>query len=256
MGLSTQESLKLMDVCLLAGEMLLRSGAETHRVEDTMTRMAAAYTDAATHSFVTPTGIVFSIDKVDSTKLVRILDRSTNLHRVVLINQLSREMSKGSYTIDQAYEELQKIKQSNQGYPLAIKIAAAAISSGCFLIMYNGVWNDFLPALIAGGIGYSAFSWFHFLVKIKFFAECLAALVIGIIALIFVKAGWGQSLDTIIIGSVMPLVPGVLITNAIRDLIAGHLVAGLSKGIEAFLTAFAIGTGIAFVLAWTYGGMS
>lgn len=63
------------------------------------------------------------------------------------------------------------------------------------------------------------------------------------------KLGIGTDLDKIIIGSVMPLVPGLHITNAVRDLMAGHLVAGLSKGAEAFLTAFAIGSGIAIVLS-------
>ena len=56
-----------------------------------------------------------------------------------------------------------------------------------------------------------------------------------------------NEIDKIIIGSVMPLVPGLLITNAVRDLMAGHLVSGISKGAEAFLTAFAIGGGIAIV---------
>lgn len=249
MNLDTTQTLRVMDVCLLAGEILLRSGAETYRVEDTMSRMAATYTDSPSHSFVTPTGIIFSIDNVESTKMVRILDRSTDLHKVVLVNHLSREMSSGAYTITEAYQALKDIRKSNLGYPTWIKIVGAALASGCFLIMFNGVWHDFLPAFIAGGIGFSAFNGFHRLVKLKFFAECLAALVIGLMALLFTRIGWGSELDLIIIGSVMPLVPGVLITNAIRDLIAGHLVSGLSKGIEAFLTAFAIGTGIAFVLA-------
>ena len=39
----------------------------------------------------------------------------------------------------------------------------------------------------------------------------------------------------------MPLVPGVLITNAVRDLMAGHFISGMAKVAEAFLTAFAIG---------------
>jgi uncharacterized membrane protein YjjP (DUF1212 family) len=66
---------------------------------------------------------------------------------------------------------------------------------------------------------------------------------------LFVVIGFGHELDKIVIGSVMPLVPGLLITNAVRDLMAGHLVAGLSKGAEAFLTAFAIGSGIAIIFA-------
>ena len=48
----------------------------------------------------------------------------------------------------------------------------------------------------------------------------------------------GQHLDPIIIGSIMPLVPGVAITNAIRDTIQGDLVAGNSRATEAFLIIF------------------
>ncbi len=76
----------------------------------------------------------------------------------------------------------------------------------------------------------------------------MAAFVVALLSLIFIRTGLGKQLDVIIIASVMPLVPGLLITNAIRDLMAGHFVSGLSKGAEAFLTAFAIGAGVAVVL--------
>ncbi len=57
-------------------------------------------------------------------------------------------------------------------------------------------------------------------------------------------------MDKIIIGSVMPLVPGLLITNALRDLMSGHLVSGLSKGADACLTSFAIGAGVAVIISY------
>ena len=57
-------------------------------------------------------------------------------------------------------------------------------------------------------------------------------------------------MDKIIIGSVMPLVPGLLITNAVRDLMDGHFLAALSKGADALLTSLAIGTGIAIVVSF------
>jgi uncharacterized membrane protein YjjP (DUF1212 family) len=113
------------------------------------------------------------------------------------------------------------------------------------------MWKDFIPALITGGVGFTSLIYFHRLVPIKFFAEFLASFIIGMLSYGFVEIGVGQELDKIIIGSVMPLVPGLLITNAVRDLMAGHLVSGLSKGAEAFLTAFAIGTGIAVVFTLT-----
>jgi uncharacterized membrane protein YjjP (DUF1212 family) len=245
-----EQPFDIIEVCLLAGKIMLRSGAETYRVEDTMTRIAAAYGILHSHSYVTPTGIIFSIDSHHPTKLVRIVDRSTNLQKVAKVNSVSRLISSGDLTVKEALEQLKEIERDAHAYPIWVQIAAASISSGCFLIMFQGGWTDFLPALITGGIGFSCLIYLHQLVEIKFFAEFLASLVIGLISVLFVLLNIGNELDKIIIGSVMPLVPGLLITNAVRDLMAGHLVSGISKGAEAFLTACAIGAGVAIVFSF------
>ncbi|MFK7693690.1 threonine/serine exporter family protein [Paenibacillus sp. HJGM_3] len=249
---STSEIAKL---CVLAGRIILENGGETHRVEDTMTRVARAYGLTDAHSFVMPTGIFFSIDGPGQiTRLVRISARSTDLRKVTLVNAVSRRISQGELTVDEAYRELKAISSAKPGYPEWFTILAAAVASGCFLIMFDGTWRDFIPAMLAGGAGLAFLNYFHRVVPIKFVAEFLASLLIGLLASLFLALGIGYDLDTIIIGSVMPLVPGLLITNAVRDLMAGHLVSGMSKGAEAFLTAFAIGSGVAFVLAFMNGG--
>lgn len=246
------DTYEVMEACLLAGKIMLQSGAETYRVEDTMTRMAAAFGIRETHSYVTPTGIIFSAEGVEptKTKLIRILERSTDLKKVALVNGISRQISSGTLCLEEAICRLKEIEKQNLTFPMWLQVAAASIASGCFLIMFNGNWNDFIYAMFAGGIGYLSFISFHRFVPIKFFSEFLASLIIGLLSLFFIKMGTGHQLDKIVIGSVMPLVPGLLITNAVRDLMAGHLVSGLSKGAEAFLTAFAIGSGIAVVLTF------
>lgn len=249
MDTKPKQTYEVLEVCLLAGKLMLQNGAETYRVEDTMTRIASSYGINQSHSYVTPTGIIFSMDGLEPTKLIRISERSTDLHKVTLVNSISRKISSGEMTVSQALQELKEIETTNFAFPLWVQILAAAIASGCFLIMFQGEWSDFLPAFITGGIGFTTLFYVHHFVQIKFFAEFLSSSLIGILALVFVTIGIGSEVDKIIIGSVMPLVPGLLITNAVRDLIAGHLVSGLSKGAEAFLTAFAIGTGIAVVLA-------
>ena len=83
---------------------------------------------------------------------------------------------------------------------------------------------------------------------VKFFSEFISAAVVIAIAAFFTKIGWAHNQDIITIAGVMPLVPGILITNAIRDLMAGELIAGMSRGVEASLTSFAIGAGVAIVL--------
>lgn len=240
---------EIMEVCVLAGKIMLQSGAETYRVEDTMARISAAYGFHHSHSFVTPTGIIFSLDGEDSSKLIRVSDRTTDLKKVTIVNDLSRRISTGTLPANEAFQKLKEIEQAKLFFPTTIQIIAAAIASGCFLIMFQGKWNDFIPAVITGGIGFSGLIYIHHIVKLKFFAEFVASAIIGLSAILFVRLGIGIDLDKIIIGSVMPLVPGLLITNAVRDLIAGHLVSGISKGAEAFLTAFAIGAGIAIVFS-------
>lgn len=243
---------KIIEVCLLAGKIMLQSGAETYRVEDTMMRIAAAFGIENTHSYVTPTGIIFSAEGEEptKTKLIRIMTRSTDLKKVAMVNSISRKITSGEVNLQEAYSILKELEELNVTFPFMVQVAAASIASGCFMIMFMGKWNDFIPAMLTGGLGYFGFLHFHRFVPIRFFSEFLASFIIGLLSLIFVEIGFGQQLDKIIIGSVMTLVPGLLVTNAVRDLMAGHLVSGLSKGAEALLTAFAIGSGIAVVLSF------
>ncbi|WP_181884533.1 threonine/serine exporter family protein [Neobacillus piezotolerans] len=240
----------VMEVCLRAGRIMLQSGAETYRVEDTMTRIASSFGIAQSHSYVVPTGIIFTAEDGGPgiTKLIRISQRSTDLQKVTLVNSVSRRISDGEIGLDEAVKLLAEIDEKSHTFPISIQAVAASLASGCFMIMFKGVWIDFLPALVAGALGFLVSTYLQEIIPIKFFAEFSGSLIIGIVSFLFVNAGLGVQLDKIIIGSVMPLVPGLLLTNAVRDLIAGHLIAGLSKGAEAALTAFAIGSGVAVVL--------
>lgn len=237
-------------LCILAGQIMLESGAETYRVEDTMLRIAYAFGVDYAESYVAPTVIIFSIDGGYSTRteMKRIEKRGTNLNKIALVNQLSREISAGMWTLEEAFERLRAIQRGKIVYPLWLQVIAAGLVSGFCVILFKGSWEDFLPGLIIGSHSYYAFILLDHMTKLKFFSEFTAAILIGVLSHLAIHFGIGHQMDKIVIGSVMPLVPGLLITNAIRDLMAGHLVSGLSKGTEALLTAFAIGSGIAIVL--------
>jgi uncharacterized membrane protein YjjP (DUF1212 family) len=250
MNESTHDHYVTAELCLLAGKIILQNGGETYRVEDTMTRIAAAYGYPDSQSFVMPTGIMFAINGANPlTRLVRISDRMTDLHKVTLVNDLSRKVCSGSLSAVEALEQLREIERVRMLYPGWLQVAAVTVASGCFLLMFRGGWNDFIPAMLTGGLGFALLIGLHRLVSIRFFAEFLSSMLIGTLAILLVRTGIGHELDLLIIGSVMPLVPGLLITSAVRDLMAGHLVSGLSKGAEALLTSSAIGAGIAVTLS-------
>lgn len=247
--ISSSSTSEAIDLCLLAGKIMLQSGAETYRVEDTMIRIAASLGFPNAHSYVTPTVIVFAMSHTEPSKLYRIGERTTDLQKVSEVNDISRRLSEQQITAEEARSRLGAVEQAPRAYPEWVQIIAAALIGSSFTVMFKGSLWDAFPALFISAIGYAAVIYLHRLVQVRFFAEFSAAVLIGLGTFFSVKNGIGTEMDKIIIGSVMPLVPGLLITNSIRDLMAGHLVSGLSKGADAFLTAFAIGTGIGLVLS-------
>ncbi|WP_246521272.1 MULTISPECIES: threonine/serine exporter family protein [Ornithinibacillus] len=241
---------RITEVCMLAGKIMLESSAETYRVEDTMNRIARAFGLDNSQSYATPTAINFSIDIAKPANMMRIEKRTTDLNKIAEVNSVSRKIASGELNLQAALKELQQLEGKKSLYSNPIMVLIAALASGSFTIMFGGLWADFIPSFLAGGIGFIGFLWFDKLVEIRFISEFVASFMIGLLAALFIQTGIGVELDKIIIGAVMPLVPGLHITNAVRDLLAGHLVAGLSKGVEALLTAFAIGAGIAVILAF------
>ncbi len=239
-----------IDCLLLAGRIMIESGAETYRVEDTMLRMAHSQNMLDAQCYTTPTGIIFSLGKTQPTRITSISNRVTDLQKIALVNSVSRRLTSHMITLEEAYDELKSIQKTNYFLPTYIQVISAALASGCFLIMFKGGWSDFLFACLAGGVGFLVLLLINDLTKVKFFAEFTASLVVGTIAVFSVKYGHGTEIDKIVISSVMPLVPGILITNAVRDLIAGHFMSGVAKGVEAFVTAFAIGAAIAVTLSF------
>lgn len=240
----------IASICLLAGKLMLENGAETNRVEDTMNRIAQSFGLQHAQSYATPTVIHFSSELENVSVFIRIDQRTNDLHKIDEVNRISRAIAAGELSRFEALQVLQALEKQKLTFPYWLQTIAAALVSGAFAIMFGGAWSDFLPAFLAGGIGYVGMLGFLHLVEMRFIADFFASVFIGVSALVFVHHGFGAHLDKVIIGAVMPLVPGLHITNAVRELMAGHLVSGLSKGAEAVLTAFAIGAGVAIAFAF------
>ena len=121
------------------------------------------------------------------------------------------------------------------------QLSLRALSTGGRLV-------DIITAVLAGTIGYLVVEILDRKLHAQFIPEFIGSLVIGIISVIghaFVPSG---DLATIIIAAVMPIVPGVLITNAIQDLFGGHMLMFTTKSLEALVTAFGIGAGVSSIL--------
>ncbi len=242
----------LLNTCLLAGKIMTESNAEMYRVEDTMSRIASASGNYRLVSYVTQTGLFIGFDRTSTIRMEQITNRTINLERVVKVNNLSRKYVANELTLEELYSALQEVEKDRRMFPVWLQIISAAIISGTIMILFGGKLKDLPITLSIGGVGYIVYLCSLRFFRIKFLAEFLSSLIIGIAAILSVRLGIGLNQDLIIIGCVMPLVPGVQITNAIRDLLAGHYVSGVSRGAEAMMTAAMIGFAIAFIFQIFY----
>lgn len=235
---------RILAVCLLAGKMMIESGSEMYRVEDTMQRIAYNAGAADCETFTTPTGLLMSLGE-SRVQILQVTHRTINLEQVERINALSRRFAVHDITLADFHRALIKLNRDAVVFPAWLQLIAAAVISSTLMILYNGVWFDFPSTALIGTIGYAIFYFGKQRWQVNFLNEFFASLAIGLLAWAAVRLHLGQRLDLIIIGAVMPLVPGVPITNAVRDILAGHLLSGLARGLEALLSVSAIGIGIA-----------
>ncbi|GEK91979.1 threonine/serine exporter family protein [Alkalibacterium kapii] len=244
---------RIVDICVEAGRVMLENGAETYRVEDTLYRIAKSYQFDNINVFVVPTAVIITIqddDGQDYTELLRMNDRNTNLEKVSMVNDLSRQLAKKPLPPEKVNKKLANIINTPTNFTRFQRNIAMAFACGGFTLLFGGSFMDVLPAFIAGGLGHYLFEVVNNWTNVSFFAEMVASFFIGLMSVIFVRLGFGLDENVIIIGSVMSLVPGMAITNSFRDLMAGHLLAGVAVLAKALITAGAIGIGIAIVLAF------
>ena len=245
----TNEERLIKDVVVLAGRILLESGAEGSRVEDTMTRIANNLGYSESQSFVTNTMINFMLHNDTNPRIFRINKRETNLLRISRTNSVSRDLANGENTLKEAYDKLDRILNSRSlQHDLVSKFFAAAIISISFLYLQEGHLIDIFTTLIAGAVGYIVVELLSRKLQAGFIPEFIGSLIIGLIAILGHSLFPDGSLSAIIIASVMPIVPGVLITNAVQDLFAGHMLMFTTKSLEALVTSFGIGAGVGTVL--------
>ena len=238
----------IKDVVMMAGRILLESGAEGTRVEDTMTRIARKLGYPESNSFVTNTVIQFTLHNESYPRIFRINSRDTNLIKISQANEISRLITKGDISLEDAKERLEKIYIAKRDSSLTLKGIAAAIIAISFLYLQGGQFIDVITALLAGSIGYLVVEILDRRLHAQFIPEFVGSLVIGIIAVFGHWLAPSGDLATIIIAAVMPIVPGVLITNAIQDLFGGHMMMFTTKSLEALVTAFGIGAGVGSIL--------
>ncbi len=252
-NIDTEYYRRLAEFAIDIGELMLRSGAETHRVEDTMTRILATAGFSVYSAFVLPTGVMITLSepKVCSISMTkRTLDGGKNMRKVSEANEISRDFCSAKIQLEEAEERLAAISKEIL-YPKGLKIVGTMFACAGMAVAFGGGMLDFCAGLVCGLFLALANYFLRSLIGKDIIADTLCALTVTIvaIAIAFVFKNYlpqiGAVLTSAVIsGCIMPLVPGVAITNAIRDVLCGDYLSAASRAIEACLAAASIAVGV------------
>ena len=232
---------QLLDLAGDVGFALLKSGGEIYRVEESIRRIFLAYGQESGDAFVIPSVIIVSFTTPQGrsyTKMLRVRGQTVDLERVERLNSLCRKICLHPMEPEAVRRELESIEGvSRYGYHW--RMAAYAMVAFFFTLLFAGTAGDAVAAGLCGlatCIACEQMNRFH---TNSFFVNTIASAIIAAMALGAVNLG---------LGALMNLVPGVMITNFMRDIIAGDLLAGLIKLTESLLVATAIALGAGIIL--------
>ncbi|WP_312645250.1 threonine/serine exporter family protein [Hydrogenoanaerobacterium sp.] len=235
------------------GYELLKNGAEIYRIEESMQRVFTAYGLKQNEVFTIPSCIIVTLRMEDGrpiTQIKRVYSSVTDLEKVRRLNDLCRRICRDTPDFIQIRAELDAIK-AMPSFSFNVQMLAFAAIAAVFTLFYGGNFADAACAAFCGAaVKIVSYQMGKFRTN-SFFIIIISSAVAAVLALAAVQLQLGFSSDKIIIGTLMNLVPGVAVTNFMRDIIAGDLLSGVIKLTEALLsaTAIALGAGIALAVA-------
>ncbi len=250
MGKQSDE--EVLDLALMAGHILLENGAEIYRVEETIDRICGYYGVNSENAFVLSNGIFLTAGSARESffaKVQHIPVSGTHLNKVAAVNQLSREIVEGRHTIQDAYRLLEEIR-TMPGKKRWMQTLASGVGSAAFCIFFGGTFGDSLAAFAAGICLYLYVLWLSVPHLSKIVGNIGGGALVTVVCCLLYLMGVGENLNFMMIGTIMPLVPGVAFTNSIRDVADGDYISGSVRMLDALLVFFciAIGVGIGFSL--------
>lgn len=249
----------LLDMATELAYRQAMAGAETYRVEESVSHIMTSYGVAA-EIFAIPNCLTVSMATPSGkpiTRMKRIGFHGNDLDAVERYNSLIRKICAEKPDPTEALVWLQQTDNSRIYYKLPWYLLGNALGACGFAVFFGGTILDFCCAAVCGIVVGLVNRFMDKLKVNSFFGTIAASFLMALLAYAMPAIGLSANADMIIIGTLMILVPGLLFTNAMRDIIFGDTTSGVNRTVQVLLTAAAIalGTASAWRLSEVFWGM-
>ncbi len=249
---------KLLNISVELGCQLMISGAEIYRVEESVRRLLQAYGLESPEVFAIPNCVIVSITTPEGhpiTRMRRIAGHGTDIELLERCNALCRQLCVQRPPLDEAQARLAALSDHFPRHASWQILLGYGMTSAFFAPLFGGDLADSLAALMGGlMLGACMLYGSRFMGANSFFRTVISSTIGSLLALLLVRLGIGHNIDNVTIGILMLLVPGVSLTNAMREIMAGDIISGLSRAASSILTAaaIAIGSAVGLAIGWAF----
>ena len=250
---------RLLELAADLGYRLASNGAETFRVEESISRILTAY-GITSEVFAIPNCLIVSIETPEGkpmTRMRRIPSINNNMDAIDRYNNLSRKICAETPDPDVIHKWMKEADRSTVHYRLPMSLLGSFLIASGFSIFFGGDLIDFFCSGLCGILLGFVNLLFSKLRVNTFFSTIIGAFISSTLAYYMASIGITDNIDAVIIGLLMILVPGLLFTNAMRDIIFGDTNSGVNRIVQVLLVAVAIalGTGTAWNLVSTFAAI-
>jgi uncharacterized membrane protein YjjP (DUF1212 family) len=235
------------------GQLLLHYGADSHRIEETVHRTGTYLGADWLDILVSPNAIAITTNSGDEfrTKIRRVVGIGIHLSILDEINRLSRRIRYGELNRFAVRLELERISELGHIYDRWVTVLMVGTACGAFSQLFGGDWRAFLVTSLAAGAAQFVRQallkqHFHLLIVVMV-TSAVATLIASSSAL------WdlSQTPEAVLAASVLLLVPGVQLVNAAQDMIRGHVLPGITRGLNGLMIVLALSLGLVLALELT-----
>jgi len=243
----------VIDLALWAGQLLMQHGAESQRVEQTTHRLGTALGCEWLDVFVSANALVVTTVSGPEfrTRVRRIVDKGVNMTIVSAVNRLSRRVEAGELDRQGVRAELQRISTAPRHYNRWLVVGMVGLACASFCRLFGGGWVVCGITLLAAATAMFARQELTHRGVHPLLTIMVCAFIAGLIASTAALVQPVEQSSLALASSVLLLVPGVPMINAVEDLIKGHQVVGVARGVGAAVVALLIALGLLLAINLT-----
>ena len=247
----TREALRdVIDLSLWAGQLLLQNGSDSERIEETIHRLGTALGCDWMDILVSPNVIAVTTISGEEfrTKIRRVIGLNVNMTIVSAINRLSRRVENGELDRFGVRQELERISQIRSHYNRWLVVLMVGLACAAFSRLFGGDLPVFGVTFVAAAVAMVVRQELSRLRYNIFLVTLVTAFVAGVLASLAARWQLSPQPQTALAASALLLVPGVSLINSAEDLIKGHMVTGITRGIIGVLVSLSIALGLALAI--------